>query len=141
MKYEIIENKNKSLSSYDEEEIRKLITSKYRDALAESDSEAIKNTFASNGVVMPPSSATYRFSDSIKANYDNIFENFSLDLQFNIDEIVIEGDYGFIRSTSKGLAKINSTSETFTEVNRELFIVCKENNDWKIAFYMYNKIS
>lgn len=138
---EISENKNKSIKSSDEEKIRKLITSEYRNALSESDSEAIKNTFASNGVVMPPSSATYIGRDNIKANYDNIFKNVSLDLQFAIDEIVVEGDYGFVRSTSDGLAKINSTGESFPEVNRELFIVRKENNNWKIAFYMYNKIS
>ena len=138
---EIVENKSSTSSVKDENEIRNLITSLYRDALASGDSEAVKNTFASNGVVMPPSSATYRGAENIKENYDNIFKNVSLDLQFDIDEVIIEGDYGFVRSTSDGFAKINATGESFPEVNRELFIVRKENNNWKIAFYMYNKMS
>lgn len=138
---EIVENKSSASSTEDKNEIIDLITSIYRDALASGDSEAIKNTFTVNGAVMPPSSATYRGSNNIKENYDNIFKNVSLDLQFNIDEVIIEGDYGFVRSTSDGLAKINATGESFTEVNRELFIVHKENNNWKIAFYMYNKMS
>lgn len=138
---EIVENKSSASSTEDKNEIIDLITSIYRDALASGDSEAIKNTFTVNGAVMPPSSATYRGSNNIKENYDNIFKNVSLDLQFNIDEVIIEGDYGFVRSTSDGLAKINATGESFPEVNRELFIVHKENNNWKIAFYMYNKMS
>ena len=138
---EIVENKSSASSTEDKNEIIDLITSIYRDALASGDSEAIKNTFTVNGAVMPPSSATYRGSNSIKENYDNIFKNVSLDLQFNIDEVIIEGDYGFVRSTSDGLAKINATGESLPEVNRELFIVHKENNNWKIAFYMYNKMS
>ena len=138
---EIVENKSSASSTEDKNEIIDLITSIYRDALASGDSEAIKNTFTVNGAVMPPSSATYRGSNSIKENYDNIFKNVSLDLQFNIDEVIIEGDYGFVRSTSDGLANINATGESLPEVNRELFIVHKENNNWKIAFYMYNKMS
>lgn len=138
---EIVENKSSASSTEDKNEIIDLITSIYRDALANGDSETIKNTFTVNGAVMPPSSATYRGSNNIKENYDNIFKNVSLDLQFNIDEVIIEGDYGFVRSTSDGLAKINATGESLPEVNRELFIVHKENNNWKIAFYMYNKMS
>ena len=138
---EIVENKSSVSSTKDESKIRNLITSIYRDALASGDSEAVKNTFASNGAVMPPSSATYRGVENIKENYDNIFKNVSLDLQFDIDEIIIEGDYGFVRSTSGGFAKIKATGESSPEVNRELFIVHKENNNWKIAFYMYNKMS
>ncbi|TXJ35521.1 nuclear transport factor 2 family protein [Brachyspira aalborgi] len=138
---EIVENKSSASSTKDESEIRNLITSLYRDALASGNSEAVKNTFAVNGAVMPPSSATYRGVENIKENYDNIFKNVSLDLQFDIDEIIIEGDYGFVRSTSGGFAKIKATGESSPEVNRELFIVHKENNNWKIAFYMYNKMS
>ena len=138
---EIVENKSSASSTKDESEIRNLITSLYRDALASGNSEAVKNTFAVNGAVIPPSSATYRGAENIKENYDNIFKNVSLDLQFDIDEIIIEGDYGFVRSTSGGFAKIKATGESSPEVNRELFIVHKENNNWKIAFYMYNKMS
>lgn len=65
----------------------------------------------------------------------------TLNLQFPIDEVVVDGDYGFVRSTSSGTAKVLANGESGPELNSELFVVHKVNGEWKIAFYMYNKIS
>lgn len=125
----------------DENAVRTLIASTYRDALAASDADAITAAFAENGVVMPPEGATYRGADAIKGNYQGIFQSVALDLQFDIDEIVLDGDYGFVRSTSDGTATILADGTSAPEVNRELWVVHKVDGQWKIAFYMYNKMS
>lgn len=138
---DVVENTTTGAAADDEEQIRDLIASTYRDALAASNAEAITAAFTENGVVMPPEGATYRGSEAVKGNYEGIFSAVSLDLQFTIDEIVVDGDYGFVRSTSNGTATVLDTEESAPEVNRELWVVHKENGEWKIAFYMYNKMS
>lgn len=138
---EIDTNESTGSTKKDEEEVRTLIATTYRDALAASDADAIIEAFTKDGVVMPPEGATYRGSESIKKNYERIFSSVGLNLQFDIDEIVIDGDYGFVRSTSDGTATILADSSFGPEINRELWVVHKVDGQWKIAFYMYNKMS
>ena len=90
---------------------------------------------------MPPEGATYRGAEAVKGNYEGIFSAVGLDLQFDIDEVVLDGDYGFVRSTSDGTATVLADNSSAPEVNRELWIVHKVDGQWKIAFYMYNKMS
>lgn len=138
---EIDINETTGSTEKDEEEVRTLIATTYRDALAAGDADAITDAFADDGVVMPPEGATYRGSDAVKGNYEGIFSSVGLDLQFDIDEIVIDGDYGFVRSTSDGTATVLADNSSAPEVNRELWVVHKVDGQWKIAFYMYNKMS
>lgn len=125
----------------DEDAVRTLIAKTYRDALAAGNAAAIADAFAPDGVVMPPEGATYRGTSEVKGNYEGIFTAVGLDLQFSIDEIVLDGDWGFARSTSDGTASILADGTSSPEVNRELWVVRKVNGEWKIAFYMYNKMS
>ena len=138
---EIDTNETTGSTEKDEEDVRTLIATTYRDALAASDADAITDAFADDGVVMPPEGATYRGSDAVKGNYEGIFSSVGLNLQFDIDEIVIDGDYGFVRSTSDGTATVLADNSSAPEVNRELWVVHKVDGQWKIAFYMYNKMS
>lgn len=77
----------------------------------------------------------------MKENYEGIFEAVLLDLQFAIDEVVLDGDFGFARSTSNGTLKSLEGGTEAPEVNRELWILRRENGARKIAFYMHNKMS
>ena len=138
---EIDTNETTGSTEKDEEDVRTLIATTYRDALAASDADAITDAFADDGVVMPPEGATYHGSDAVKGNYEGIFSSVGLNLQFDIDEIVIDGDYGFVRSTSDGTATVLADNSSAPEVNRELWVVHKVDGQWKIAFYMYNKMS
>lgn len=138
---DVAENQNTGSTAEDEQAVRKLIASTYRDALAAGDADAITAAFAEDGVVMPPEGATYRGAEAVKGNYEGIFSAVGLDLQFDIDEVVLDGDYGFVRSTSDGTATVLADNSSAPEVNRELWIVHKVDGQWKIAFYMYNKMS
>lgn len=138
---DVAENQNTGSTAEDEQAVRELIASTYRDALAAGDADAITAAFAEDGVVMPPEGATYRGAEAVKGNYEGIFSTVGLDLQFDIDEVVLDGDYGFVRSTSDGTATVLADNSSAPEVKRELWIVHKVDGQWKIAFYMYNKMS
>jgi len=57
------------------------------------------------------------------------------------DQVKGAYDYAFARTTSKGSTLIYATGATVPEENRELFVLQKENGQWKIDRYMFNKMN
>jgi ketosteroid isomerase-like protein len=76
----------------------------------------------------------------VKASYEFVFNTIQLTIAFYIDEIVVNGDFAFARTTSKGTTLIHATGQTVPEENRELFVLQKSGGEWKIARYMFNKM-
>lgn len=124
----------------DEKDIKAVIAS-YKEALKSADSTKVVQNFSPNAVLMTPNAATAKGSNEIKAVYDGLFKILKLDINFSIDEVVVNGEYAFVRSTSKGTATLLENNVKADEINRELFIFQKQNGKWKIAYYMYNKMS
>lgn len=112
----------------------------YRDALNTSDVNKVLTLYAQEGAFMPSNAPTAVGQTQIKAAYEIVFKNIQLEIEFYIDEIVVNGDYAFARTTSKGTTLIHATGQTVPEENRELFVLQKENGSWKIARYMFNKM-
>jgi len=77
--------------------------------------------------------------EQVKGAYEFVFKTIKLNIEFFIDEIVVNGDYAFVKTSSKGTTFIHANGETVPEENRELFVLQKEEDEWKIARYMFNK--
>jgi uncharacterized protein (TIGR02246 family) len=118
--------------------IEKLLYS-YRDALNASDINKVLTLYTAHGVFMPSNARTSVGQEQVKGAYEFVFKNIKINIEFSIDEIVLSGDYAFVRTTSKGTSLIHATGQTVTEENRELFVLQKEKGTWKIARYMFNK--
>jgi uncharacterized protein (TIGR02246 family) len=118
--------------------IEKLIFA-YRDALNASDAGKVVSLYTTDGVLLANAAPTAEGSAAVKGTYQYVFDNFKYTLDFTIVEIVVNGDYAFARSTSKGSFVIKSSNQTVPDENRELFVFEKVNGEWKIARYMYNK--
>lgn len=122
----------------DKTAIEKLLLS-YRDALNASDVNKVLTLYTTQGVFMPSNAPTSVGQEQVKGAYDFVFRNIKINIDFFIDEIVINSDYAFARTTSKGTSLIHANGQTVPEENRELFVLLKENGTWKIARYMFNK--
>lgn len=118
--------------------IEKLLFS-YRDALNESATDKVLPLYTANGVFMPSNAPTAVGQDQVKGAYDFVFNAIQLKIEFFIDEIEVYGDMAFARTSSKGTTLNHATGETVPEENRELFVLQKDNGQWKIARYMFNK--
>ena len=112
----------------------------YRDALNASDVSKILQLYTQEGVFMPSNAPTSVGHEQVKSAYEFVFNTIQLNIEFFIDEIVVNGDYAFARTTSKGTTLIHASGETVPEENRELFVLQQENGTWKIARYMFNKM-
>ncbi|RYZ24504.1 MAG: SgcJ/EcaC family oxidoreductase [Chitinophagaceae bacterium] len=118
--------------------IEKLIFA-YRDALNASDAAKVVSLYTTDGVLLANAAPTAVGTEQVKGTYQYVFDNFKYNLDFTIGEIVVNGNYAFARSTSKGSFVIKESGQTVPDENRELFVFEKVKGEWKIARYMYNK--
>ena len=119
--------------------IEKLLFS-YRDALNASDVNKVLPLYTNDGVFMPSNAPSAVGQEQVKASYEFVFSQIQLNIEFYIDEIVVNGDYAFARTTSKGTTLIHANGQTVAEENRELFVLQKAKGQWKISRYMFNKM-
>ena len=126
------------METSEKQEIKTLLFT-YRDALNASDVSKVLPLYTEDGIFMPSGAPTSIGTEQVKGAYDSVFSHIKLSIEFYIDEITLNGEYAFARTTSKGSTLIHATGETVPEENRELFVLQKENGEWKIARYMFNK--
>jgi uncharacterized protein (TIGR02246 family) len=112
----------------------------YRDALNASSVDQVLPLYTPDGVFMPTGFPTAVGTEQVKGAYTGVFSMIKLNIEFFIDEIEVDGDHAFARTTSRGTTLINATGQTVPEENRELFVLQRNDGDWKIARYMFNKM-
>ncbi len=71
---------------------------------------------------MPSNAPSAIGQEQIKGSYEFVFKTSQLNIEFFIVEIVVNGDYAFARTTSKGTTLIHANGQTVAEENRELFV-------------------
>jgi uncharacterized protein (TIGR02246 family) len=110
----------------------------YGDALNTADVNKVLQVYTQDGVFMPTTLPTATGTEQLKESYSNIFKTIRLNVKFNIKRF-LNGDVAFARTSSKGNVIINATDQVIPEENREFFLTKKENGEWKISRYMFNK--
>jgi len=111
----------------------------YRDALNASSTDAVVQLYAADGVFMPSNAPTAEGVDQVRSAYNHVFENIRLDIDFFVDAVDVDGDVSCARTSSKGTTLIHATGQTVPEENRELFVLRKQDCQWRIWRYMFNK--
>ncbi len=96
--------------------------------------------YTTDGVFMPTGFPTAVGTEQVRGAYTGVFSSIKLNIEFYIDEIEVDRDHAFARTTSKGTTLIHATGETVPEENRELFVLKRTDGGWKIARYMFNKM-
>lgn len=112
----------------------------YRDALNASSTDQVIPLYTTDGVFMPTGFPSAVGTDQVRQTYDGVFADIKLNIEFFIDEVQVDGDHAFARTTSRGSTLIHATGETVPEENRELFVLQRTDGGWKIARYMFNKM-
>lgn len=129
-----------TMEKQDKQNIEALLST-YKGSLNTSDAELATSLYTKDGIFMPSEAPSAIGTENIKGAYEFVFSQIQLNIEFFIEEIVIEGNQAFATTTSKGTVLIHAIEQTVPEENRELFVFEKENGEWKIARYMFNKMS
>jgi len=115
------------------------VLAQYQDALNQSDTGAVVNLYAPDGVFMPQNSPSSVGADEVRRAYDAVFKAIKLTVRFNVAEIVeLAPNWVFARTNSAGTVKVNATGAGGPEANQELFLFQKIDGTWKIARYCFS---
>ena len=139
MAQRLIKDQNKTeMKTTEQSAIEQLLYS-YRDALNASDVSKVLPLYTKDGVFMPTNAPTAKGQEQLKVSYEFVFKTIQIHIKFFIEEIVVSGNYAYAVTNSKGTALIHANGQTISEENRELFVFQKDNRQWQIARYMFNK--
>lgn len=135
------QNEKENLEIMQKEEKQKIegLLNQYKTALNTSNATLAQSLYSKDGVFMPTGAPSAIGSENILKSYEFIFSQIQLNIEFFIDEIEVENDFGFAVTSSRGTTLIHATGDTIPEANRELFVFEKIDEEWKIARYMFNK--
>jgi len=117
------------------------VLSTYEEALNTSDVAKVLSIYHDDGVFMPTELPTAKGTKALRESYTAIFSQIQLSIKFRIEEIEITGDMAFATTYSKGTVKVLAPGIEAPEENRELFVFQKREGVWKVARYMFNKMS
>jgi len=134
------DNTPTTMSAMNDQNAIKDLLFAYRDALNASSTDQVIPLYTTDGVFMPTGFPSAVGTDQVRQAYDGVFANIKLSIEFFIDEVEVDGDHAFARTTSRGSTLIHATGETVPEENRELFVLQRTEGGWKIARYMFNKM-
>ena len=115
------------------------IIGKYIEGINQSNAEALLPLFAVDGVLMAAEAPTMKGVEQLGAFFAHGFTMIKLDANIYLDEIAVSESYAFARTHSQVKITALRTNDVQQDENRELFIFKKDNGEWKIAQYMFNK--
>ncbi len=127
------------MENQDKQQIE-LLLAEYKTSLNTSNAALSQSLYAKDGIFMPSGAPSAIGHENILKSYEYVFSQIQLNIEFYIDEIVVEGDFAFATTSSKGTTLIHANGQTVPEENRELFVFEKIDGSWKIARYMFNKM-
>lgn len=111
----------------------------YFDSLRKSDVKACVGLYTSDGVFVPAGDQTSTGREQLVIAYENIFKAIQLNVSKKVLEVIIKDDFSFVRTQSSGTVLVHATGASIPAENREFFVLRKEQDDWKIARYMFNQ--
>ena len=123
----------------DEQQIRGLLTT-YAKALKTGDVELATSIYADDAVVMGNEMPTNQGAE-IRRSFETNFELIHLDVEFTLDGLVVDGNVAYGYTRSEGTITKLATDDTVPSSARELFVFARQSGEWKIARYMFNRMS
>ncbi|RZJ87773.1 MAG: hypothetical protein EOO20_15285 [Chryseobacterium sp.] len=117
----------------------KVLLDGFAGALNSADSESLPTYFAANAQFMPEGRNTItKLSDltnSSKYLKDNFFK-----IGYTIENLEIDGDFAFVSAVASTSQIEVASKLAVNKTSRDLFVLKKISEDWKIYRYMFNNV-
>ncbi len=119
------------------EEVRNLIQT-YQRSLNEADVDLVRAVYADDAIFIGQPFPTASGIEEIVGLYADFFSKMDFNVQFDVQEIELSGDLGFVRTRSHGTIVPKGQNPEGSEGNREIFVVKRIDGDWKFYRYIFN---
>ena len=110
----------------------------YQRALNEANIGLVRSVYAKDAVVIGQPFPTATGIEEIISLYTDFLSKLDFNVQFDLLELELSGDLGFIRTRSHGTIVPKGQKPTGSEGNREIFVVKKIHGAWKFYRYIFN---
>jgi len=110
----------------------------YQRALNEANIGLVRGVYAKDAIVIGQPFPTATGIEEIISLYADFLSKLDFNVQFDLLELELSGDLGFIRTRSHGTIVPKGQKPTGSEGNREIFIVKKIRGAWKFYRYIFN---
>lgn len=117
----------------------KSAVSAYFDALNSSDVEGLVSVFTEDGALMGHEMETLRGQEQIRRAFQGIFQGVSFQRELHFDEVQESEGTAIARTHSTGTITILANDHVDSPVSRELFVLRKSADGWRITDYMFNR--
>ena len=119
------------------QEIQNLLTT-YQRGLNEGDVDLVKSVYADDAVFIGQPFPTATGQEEIVTLYADVFSKLDFNVKFDIQDIELSGDLGFLRTRSHGTIVPKGQEPEGGEGNREVFVLKKIDGEWKFYRYIFN---
>ena len=93
--------------------------SRYEEALNGSDTAAVMEMYAPDGVFMPQQFPSSIGADAVRKSYDGVFLTITLTVKFAIAEVKqVAPAWAFARTNSAGTVRVHATGQSSPEAER-----------------------
>lgn len=116
----------------------KRVVEDYFKALNESKVEIIVGLYHKDSVFLPKNAPAVRGIDEITKAYQSLFEKIKLNTEHVYHHVSVHGDIAIVESQANGTLTILEAKKVVSANDKELFVLRKINNKWKIDRYMFN---
>ncbi len=119
------------------QEIQNLLTT-YQRGLNEGDVDLVRSVYADDAVFIGQPFPTATGQEEIVTLYADVFSKLDFNVKFDIQDIELSGDLGFLRTRSHGTIVPKGQEPESGEGNREVFVLKKIDGEWKFYRYIFN---
>ncbi len=119
------------------EEIQNLMQT-YQRSLNEADLDLVRSVYADDAIFIGQPFPIATGIEEIVTLYADFFSKLDFNVQFDVQEIELSGDLGFVRTRSHGTIVPKGQNPEGSEGNREVFMVKKIGGEWKFFRYIFN---
>ncbi|SFM83991.1 Ketosteroid isomerase homolog [Chitinophaga sp. YR627] len=99
----------------------------------------ISSFFTEDAVFMPDGFKILKAAD-LKRTGNGYLQRSHFQIGFTIKEVEIGLPYAFVRATAAAALLDPDTQQLITQQSRDFFVLRKDNEDWKIFRYMFNRV-
>ncbi len=119
------------------QEIQTLLMT-YERGLNEADVDLVRSVYADDAVFIGQPFPTATGQKEIVALYADVFSKMDFNVKFDIQDIELSCDLGFVRTRSHVTIVPKGQEAEAGEGNREVFVLKKIDGEWKFYRYIFN---
>ena len=110
----------------------------YQRSLNEGDVDLVRSVYADDAVFIGQPFPTATGQEEIVTLYADVFSKLDLNVKFEVQDIELSGDLGFVRTRSHDTIVPKGQEPEGGEGNREVFVLKKIGGEWKFYRYIFS---